>query len=57
MVDMGMGKEEIVDIRCGYGDLLIFISIPSLLHAAVQKDAFAASFDIMAAAGHFMGSP
>ena len=50
-----MGKEEIINIRCGYGDLLIFIGIPSLFHAAVQKDTFAAGFDIMAAAGDFMG--
>ena len=55
MVDMGMGKKEIIDIRSGYGDLLIFIGIPPLFHTAVQKDAFAAGFDIMAAACNFVG--
>ena len=56
MVNMHMGKEYIINPSCRYGDFLIFIGIPSLLHAAVQKDALAAGFDIMAAAGYLVVS-
>ena len=53
---MGVGQKHIVDGGSGNGNFLIFVSIPSLFHAAVQQDAFAAGFDIMAAAGDFMVS-
>ena len=56
MVNMGVGQKHIVDGGSGNGNFLIFVSIPSLFHAAVQQDAFAAGFDIMAAAGDFMVS-
>ena len=56
MVNMRMGKQKGIYVARRTRQIAIFIDILALLHAAVDKNFFAAGFKQGARAGHFMSS-